>query len=158
MSRVIDFGADIVSGVSIGGIGLGESISNYLAEMYSSHRISMTEYKLPDGSLRFAYTVDGVVTVTTLSDGCIFSVGCNSQYRGRYNASLRPGQTMAEVLKLTERQRIFNGNIIVNEDFWFSFVLPAPYDEVADNIGDVPPGLILEEVYVSDFSAWNPNR
>ena len=157
IKRMIDFGADIVSGVSIGGIRLGENISHYLAEMYSSHRTSLTEYKLPDGSSRFAYTIDGIVTVTTLSDGGIFSVGCNSQYGGRYNASLRPGQTMGEVIKLTERQRIFNGNILVNEDFGFSFVLPSPYDEVADSISDIPLGLVLEEVYVSDFSAWNPS-
>ncbi|WP_439893720.1 hypothetical protein ACS7SF_19085 (plasmid) [Ralstonia sp. 25C] len=158
MSGMIDFDADIVSGVSIGGIRLGESISSYLTEMHSFHRTSMAEYKLPDGSSRFAYTVDEVLTVATLSDGGIFSVGCNSRYRGRYNASLRPGQTMAEVLKLTQRQRIFNGNIIVNEDFGFSFMLPAPYDEVADCIGDVPAGLVLEDVYVSDFSTWNSGR
>lgn len=155
---MIDFCANIVSGVSIGGIKLGENISHYLAEMYSFHRVSSMEYKLPDGSSRFSYTLDGVVTVTTLSDGGIFSVGCNSQYKGRYNACLYPGQTMSEVLKLTERQRIFNGNLIVNEDFGFLFVLPPPYDEFADGVGNIPIGLVLDEVYVSDFSAWNPGR
>ncbi len=79
-------------------------------------------------------------------------------YKGRYKACLYPGQTMDEVSKATERQRVFNGSVIINDDFGFSFVLPAPYDEVADHIGDIPPGLVLDEVYVSDFSIWNPHR
>ncbi|CBJ40818.1 hypothethical protein (plasmid) [Ralstonia solanacearum CMR15] len=59
---------------------------------------------------------------------------------------------------MTERQRIFNGCLVINDDFGFSFVLPHPYDEIADSVGDIPLDLIFDEIYVSDFSAWNPSR
>jgi len=57
---------------------------------------------------------------------------------------------------LTSRQRIFNGSLIIDDDFGFSFVIPSPYDEIADVIDHMPPDLILNEMYVADFSSWNP--
>lgn len=59
-----------------------------------------------------------------------------------------------QIKKLTERQRIFNGVIILNEDFGFCYVLPTPYDEIADSIENIPPTLTLDEIYISDFSSW----
>jgi len=60
----------------------------------------------------------------------------------------------AQIKKLTARQRIFNGSLIIDEDFGFSYVLPSPYDEIADSIEDIPPDLKLNEIYISDFSSW----
>ncbi|APF89653.1 hypothetical protein HI806_25195 (plasmid) [Ralstonia solanacearum] len=155
---MIDFSAEILSGKSIGNILLGANISEYLHEMYASHEVEVKQYRLPNGEARCSYSLGRVLTIATHPDGLIFSIGCNRGYKGRYKACLYPGQTMDEVSKATERQRIFNGSVIINDDFGFSFVLPAPYDEVADHIGDIPPGLVLDEVYVSDFSMWNPHR
>ncbi|MDB0542108.1 hypothetical protein LBW62_12665, partial [Ralstonia solanacearum] len=158
VDEVINFCADIVSGKSIGGIVLGGNVSEYLEEMYSGYHVAVKEYHLPDGEARFAYCLDETLTVVTLPAGSIFSIGCNGKYRGRYNGCIYPGQTMRDVIGVTERQRIFNGCLVINDDFGLSFVLPSPYDEIADSIGDIPLDLVLEEIYVSDFSAWNPNR
>ncbi|BEU74686.1 hypothetical protein MAFF211271_42410 (plasmid) [Ralstonia syzygii subsp. indonesiensis] len=158
VNEMIDFGADIVSGKSVGNIVLGDNVSEYLEEMYSRYHVTVKEYHLPDGAARFAYHLDETLTVVTLPTGSIFSIGCNEKYRGRCNGCIYPGQTMGDVIKVTERQRIFNGCLVTNDDFGFSFVLPQPYDEIADTIGDIPLDLGLEEIYVSDFSAWNPNR
>ncbi|NHB90432.1 hypothetical protein ACSLVK_19755 [Photorhabdus tasmaniensis] len=153
---MIDFTAAIISGNSIGNILLGNNISDYFHEMYSGYRVEIKEYFLPDGEKRVAYTLDNVMTISTFPDGLIFSIGCNQRYKGRYNCTLYAGQTMKDLIKLTQRQRIFNGSVIINDDFGFSFVLPAPYDEIADNISHIPPSLTLNEIYVSDFSSWNP--
>ena len=64
---------------------------------------------------------------------------------------------MSEIFKFTKKQRIFNGSIIIDDDFGVSFVLPFPYDEIADTINDIPPDLVINEVYLSDYSSWNPN-
>ncbi|AXV88954.1 hypothetical protein [Ralstonia solanacearum] len=155
---MIDFCADIVSGRSAGGVALNDDIADYLEEMYFSHRVVLRSYHLPDGQERLAYSLDEMLTVVALPNGSIFSIGCNGRYRGRCNGHLYPGQTMGDVIEVTGRQRIFNGCLVTNDDFGFSFVLPHPYDEMADSIGDIPLDLVLEELYVADFSAWNPNQ
>jgi len=60
----------------------------------------------------------------------------------------------SQIKKLTARQRIFNGSLIIDEDFGFSYVLPPPYDEIADSIEAIPLDLQLDEIYISDFSSW----
>ncbi|BFT81930.1 hypothetical protein [Enterobacter pseudoroggenkampii] len=59
---------------------------------------------------------------------------------------------------MTNKQRIFNGFIIINDDFGFSFELPALYDEIADSIAHVPLDLAFNEIRVADYSDWNPQK
>jgi hypothetical protein len=139
---------------SIANIALEENISTYIDELYASHKIEIKKYNLPNGEVRSAYVVDDIVTVVTLPDGKIFSIGCNRHYQGLYKGILSTGMSFAQVQKLTKRQRIFNGAIILDDDFGVSYTLPSPYDEIADSVADIPQELMLEEIYVSDFSSW----
>ena len=113
---------------------------------------------MPDDKKRLAYIVDDTMTIATLEDGTIISIGCNVNYKGRYNKILQTGQTMGEIIGLTYKQRIFNGCFIINDDFGFSFELPAPYDKIADSIAHVPLDLVLNEIRVADYSDWNPQK
>ncbi|WP_345830346.1 hypothetical protein AAGR22_03660 [Erwinia sp. HDF1-3R] len=61
---------------------------------------------------------------------------------------------MKEVIASNEKQRIFNGSVIIDDDFGFSLILPSPYDEIGDSIENIPSDLIFKEIYVSDFSSW----
>lgn len=151
---MIDFTADIKSNHSIANIILEENISNYIDELYRKHSIKVKNYNLPDGETRVAYIVDNTITIATLSDGTIFSIGCNVHYPGLYRGVLSTGMSFGQIKKLTKRQRIFNGSVIIDDDFGFSYVLPVPYDEIADSIEDIPLDLILNEIYISDFSSW----
>jgi hypothetical protein len=151
---MIDFAADIKSNHSIANVLLQDNIADYLNELYQSHQITIKTYDLPDGETRTAYVVDNTLTISTLPDGTIFSLGCNARYKGLYNNALSAGMPFNEIKKLTGRQRIFNGVLILNEDFGLCYVLPSPYDEIADSINDIPPTLNLDEIYVSDFSSW----
>ena len=151
---MIDFTADINSKHSAADILLGENISNYIDELYKKHNIKIKNYNLPDGETRVAYVVNDTITIATLSDGAIFSIGCNVHYKGLYRGILSTGMSFGQVKKLTKRQRIFNGSIILDDDFGFSYVLPTPYDEIADSIEDIPLDLILNEICISDFSSW----
>ena len=153
---MIDLSANINSGKSIGNVFLGENINIYMNEFYANHKVDYFEYYLPDNEKRLAYIIDETITVAAPSNGPIVSVGCNEHYQGKYNGLLHTGQTMRDVIKLTDRQRIFNGCIIVNDDFGFLFDLPAPYDEIADEVGHIPLNLILNNIRVADFSEWNP--
>lgn len=154
---MIDFNADIVSGHSIGNVFLNDDIGRYFSDMYSFHHVEVKEYYIPDGTKKNAYILDDTMKIVVSQDGIIFSIGCNQEYKGLYNTALHTGQTMSEIFKFTKKQRIFNGSIIIDDDFGVSFVLPFPYDEIADAINDIPPDLVINEVYVSDYSSWNPN-
>ncbi|ELE9728147.1 hypothetical protein RM407_001778 [Enterobacter kobei] len=155
---MIDFNADILSGSSLGNVFLGENISKHISELYADYKITYFDYLLPDDEKRLAYIVDDTMTIATLEDGTIISIGCNVNYKGRYNNILQTGQTMREIIELTYKQRIFNGCVIINDDFGFSFELPAPYDEIADNIAHIPLDLVLNEIRVADYSDWNPKK
>lgn len=153
---MIDFGADIVSGRAMGNVFLGADINDYMNELYSGHKVTYFEYILPDDEKRQAYIIDDTMTIATLANGKIISIGCNVNYKGMYNNILQTGQTMKEIIDLTYKQRIFNGCVIINDDFGISFELPAPYDEIADSIAHVPLDLALNEIRVADYSDWNP--
>ena len=123
----------------------------------------MKNYNLPDDETRVAYVVNDTITIVTLSDGAIFSIGCNVHYQGLYRGVLSTGMSFGQVKKLTKRQRIFNGSIILDDDFGFSYALPAPYDEIADSTENIPLDLILNEIYISDSSSllsspYQPNQ
>lgn len=151
---MIDFTADIRPMHSAANIILEKNISTYIDELYASHKVEIKKYNLPDGEVRSAYVVDDTIIVATLPDGEICSIACNANYQGLYKGTLSTGMSFSQVQKLTKRQRIFNGVIILDDDFGFCYTLPSPYDEIADSIADIPQELILEEVYVADFSSW----
>ena len=153
---MFDFSAEIKPFHSLGDVLLNTNISVYLAEMYADHCVEYKEYLLPDASKRFAYVLDDTLTISTEPDENIFSIGCNQNYTGLYKNLLYAGQEFGEIKKLTCRQRIFNGSIIIDEDFGIQFILPSPFDEIADSIDNIPSDLKLNEIYIGDFSFWNP--
>ncbi|WP_409306970.1 hypothetical protein [Pectobacterium sp. B1J-3] len=155
---MIDINADIISNKSIGNIVLGDNIEDYFIEMYSNHVVRVFDYFLPDNEKRMAYVVDETITIATLSNGLIISVGCNERYRGHYMNSLHTGMRMSDIIKLTDKQHIFNGCIIINDDFGFLIDLPEPYDEIADDIDHIPLDILLKEVRVADYYSWKPKK
>ncbi|HEP1046056.1 hypothetical protein I5L38_21430 [Serratia marcescens] len=151
---MIDFKARIVSGVSMGNVAINGNISLYINEMHSRFSVKIKSYFLPDGSERKSYTVDNTLTVVTDKNGVILSLGCNAHYQGSYNGIIFPGMKIIDIIKLTTSQKIYNGSIIINDDFGVSFILPPPYDEIADAINYIPAGVIINEIFISDFSFW----
>ncbi|TDT51578.1 hypothetical protein DFO53_4083 [Enterobacter sp. AG5470] len=156
---MIDLQADIISFTSIGNIHLNDNISHYMQDMYENFNVETKEYTIPFpfNEKNVAYILDGIVSITTKQQGTIIGVGCNEKYKGKYNKKLYPGITMGDLLRLTGSQRILNGTLIIDEDYGLSFTLPAPYDEIADYLEDIPLDLKLNEIYVSDYSFWAPS-
>ncbi|MCG8708033.1 hypothetical protein JHU04_001234 [Brenneria sp. 4F2] len=155
---MININANIISNQSIGGISLRDNVKFYLNDIHSNHTVRFFDYLLPDNEKRMAYVIDETITVATLADGLITSIGCNEKYKGFYMNALHTGMKISDVIKRTDNQRIFNGCIIVNDDFGFSIDLPSPYDEIADDIDHIPLDLILNEMRVSDYYLWKPKK
>lgn len=153
MAAGVDFSADIVPGVGLANIRIGTAIERYLPDMYARCSVDVKTYSVPVS--RTVYGLDDVVRITVEKDGMISAIGCNEHYRGKVEGlNLFPGQRFRDICAVTSRQRIFNGSLIVNEEFGLSFVLPPPYDEIADTLKDIPGDLLLSEIYVADFSSW----
>ncbi|HGM6735706.1 TPA: hypothetical protein ACKQB8_002151 [Serratia marcescens] len=94
------------------------------------------------------------MTIATDKDGVIFSLGCNERYKGGYKGIIFTGMKVMDVIKLTKTQKLYNGSIIINDDFGISLILPPPYDEIADTIKHIPEDIEINEFFVSDFSFW----
>ena len=155
---MIDINAEIISFKSMGNINLGADISAMLPDIYINNTVKESEYFLPDGERMLAYNIDNILTVATLSNYEIISIGCNEKYKGLYKNKLFAGIEMQRVIELTSNQRILNGMLIVDGDYGIAFILPSPYDEIADYIEHIPLDLKLNEIYVSDYSFWSPNK
>ncbi|BDR55763.1 hypothetical protein [Xylocopilactobacillus apis] len=152
---MIDLRADIIPYNSIGNIIIGNNISDYIEEMYAKYNVVSESFTLLDGTERIVFSLNDIIKITTLSSETIVAISCNEQYHGFYKNKLSTGLSMIEIVKLTSRQRIFYGHLIIDDEFGLAFILPTPYDEIADSIKDIPCNLTLNEIYVSDFSVWN---
>lgn len=151
---MIDFKERIIPGCSIGNIRLESNIESYLNDLYLNYKVGCNKVELPSREMIIHYTLDDIVTISTDEEGKIFSVSCNSGYSGKANNFLYAGMTFHELKKKTFLQRIFNGYLIINREFGLAFELPQPYDEIADDINDIPDCLHLDVLSVSDFSSW----
>lgn len=147
---MIDYNADIISYKSIGNILIADNVFIHLPDFYKNNIVRESSYHLPNGEERRTYYVDEILTISTLLNSEIVSLACNEKYQGKYKNKLYAGITMQMLINLTSSQRILNGEIIIDKDYGISFVLPSPYDEIADYIDHIPLDLRLNKIYVSD--------
>ncbi|MEQ4617544.1 MAG: hypothetical protein ABN482_05800 [Corticimicrobacter sp.] len=156
---MIDTSAEILSGQSMGNLCMGRNVADYPVfrdpQWVRSRSVSDPQMT---GRVLHYYSLGDSLYVTTEEDGVICAIGCNERYRGRYRGVLYPGISMGELVSLTSSQRILNCTLIVNEDYGLSFTLPYPYDEIADELKDIPLDTRLNEIYVEDYSFWAPKK
>ncbi|NUF79757.1 hypothetical protein GY065_12700 [Snodgrassella sp. ESL0323] len=156
---MIDFNADIISYKSLGNIEIGRNVEFYIDEMYKNFDVKVTQYVITKAQekeeIRYSYSLNNdTIKFSTNIDGQIIMVGCNENYRGKYKNKLYAGITMGKLISLTNKQWITFGTLIVDKDFGMYFILPSPYDEIADYLKDIPLNLILNEIYVGNFDSW----
>lgn len=153
---MVNINAEILSYKSIGEIYIDTNVSDYDfnndPEFLSSCAQSDPE---STGELYKYYELNGCIYISTMANGNIFAIGCNEKYQGKYKSKLYAGIEMGELIKLSNDIRILNGTLIVDGDYGLSFVLPSPYDEIADYVEHIPLDIKLNEIYVSDYSFWN---
>lgn len=151
---MIAFNADIVSFVAAANIKIGSNINDYIEEINNAFNLKKFSYDVPGIDKRNAYVLNGTVTITTLSDGLIISVGVNEKYKGKYKDTIEAGQKWKEIKKLTEFQKICNGCVIVDNDFGVAFELPSPYDEIADEVDHIPDDVVFNSIRIADYQEW----
>lgn len=156
---MVELNAEIIPYVTIGNIIVGYNIVNYTNQIRENYNLISETFTLPDSTKRVVYKLENAIKITTLSNGRITAVGCNENYQGFYKSNkgkIFPGLSMVDLVKYTCRQRIFNGSLIIDNEFGLALTLPTPYDEIADSIKDIPHHLVFNEIYDADFSSWSP--
>jgi hypothetical protein len=155
MGGEMNINLEIVSGKSVAGIEIGENISKYLEDIYDGkYNVESIRYNNPNGVFH-SYNINmDLITINTLESGEIISITCNQEYSGKYRNQLHTGMSVENIIKNSNKQLILHGCLIVNNDFGFYFILPSPYDEIADNITQLPKDLVLNYIHVENIEWW----
>ncbi len=150
--KMIDYKKEIVPFESIGGILLSENINNYITDLYKHCEVVVKEFN--NGGVNFfTYSIDDCIVISTLEDGEIISIIANENYKGSY-LNFHTGMTVKEIKKYADELNVMNGCLIINKNYGFAFLLPTPYNEIADYPKHLPDNLVLKEIFLFDFTWW----
>ncbi|MCE9605834.1 MAG: hypothetical protein K8U03_13140 [Planctomycetia bacterium] len=155
----MDLKADIISGKSIAGIGIGEDIGVVLSNLRDDH-VSFVESAFENHEMGFKKLdiADAKVSVIANDTGRIVRLFCRPGYLGKYKAVFFPGMSVKRIRQHSSKQLIMHGVLMVNDDYGAGFSIPdlyegKQYDDV-DHIAELPDGMILEELNVMASEWW----
>lgn len=155
----MDLEADIISGSSIAGIGIGEEYDDLLSNL-SDNGVAFVEstFKSLGQQFKKLDIADAKVSVVADDTGRIVRLCCRPGYLGKCKAVLFPGMSVRSIRKHSSKQLIMHGVLMVNDDFGIGFSIPdvyegTQYDDV-DHITQLPEGMILEELNVMAPEWW----
>ncbi|MFA7940940.1 hypothetical protein ACEK06_00585 [Pseudomonas brenneri] len=133
----------IVPKTSIGGITIGENVSQVQARLSSRYKIHSTPNSLTIN--------DGFITVYHSVDGIISAISCNAAFKGNYENKLWPGMTVADVLKLSKTQMAWSGFVQIDQISGTGLSLPEEYDDFDSLTDHFDLDFIFTELWVYDF-------
>jgi hypothetical protein len=90
--------------------------------------------------------------------GKVVRIWCFPNYEGKFREVFHPGMTVAEVIRLSNKQAFIHGMLVIDAEFGASFDVPEvyngkPYDDV-DSAKQLPAEMILEQIHVMDNEWW----
>ncbi|MCT8964495.1 hypothetical protein MN113_25285 [Pseudomonas veronii] len=133
----------IVPKVSIGGIIIGESITQVqarLSDKYKTHN-SPNSFVIDNGFITAYHGVDGVIS----------AISCNAAFKGNYENKLWPGMTVADVLRLSEEQVAWAGFVQIDQVSGIGLSLPEEYDDFDSLTDHFDLDFVFGELWVYDF-------
>lgn len=133
----------IVPKVSIGGIAIGESITQVQARLSDKYKT----HNSPD-----SFTIDnGFITAYHGVDGVISAISCNTDFKGNYENMLWPGMTVADVLRLSKEQVAWAGFVQIDQVNGIGLSLPEEYDDFDSLTDHFDLDFVFSELWVYDF-------
>ena len=133
----------IVPKVSIGGIAIGESITQVQARLSDKYKT----HNSPD-----SFTIDnGFITAYHGVDGVISAISCNTAFKGNYENKLWPGMTVADVLRLSKEQVAWAGFVQIDQVSGIGLSLPEEYDDFDSLTDHFDLDFVFNELWVYDF-------
>lgn len=155
----MDLYAEIVSGTSIGGVSLGESIQDTLRNLQAqSADFRETAFENLGGCFRQIHVAGGVLSIVADGTDRVVRLWCTPGYLGSYRGAFRPGMTIEDICKRSHRQLILHGFLLLDGDFGAGFSIPDRYEgqcfDDVDFIEQLPRTMVLTELHVMEPEWW----
>jgi len=150
-NRFPDLKAEILQGLSIGGICIGDDINTVLSCLAEDCPVSSDYFFAPDGRCLMWYCFyDGAVSLTADEDGVILDVRCRKPYRGLFDGRIGPGMTAAEIAKFSRHQEECYGYLVLDNNYQIYLSLPDGCDDF-ERFSDLPEDIVFEQLYVGNL-------
>lgn len=142
--------ADIVPGKSIGGVSLGDSVSDVIRCIKSEFTIKKYDISNLVGKF-FLYKInDGTISFTSDKYGIIIALWCEPPYSGSYKNKLYPEITASKLNEVSKKQEIIKGYLVIDKDFHVYYGMPEDIDDF-DCFSDLNDDVIFNKLYVGDL-------
>jgi hypothetical protein len=124
---------------SIGGIYIGEHISAVAA------RLSNSNHRIKPNSTAFD---GGLITAYHDAAGVIYSISCNSNFKGNYSNKIWAGMTVGDVLQNTSTQIAWSGFVQVDKIEGIGLLLPDDQDDFERLDDELDHNHVFDELWV----------
>ncbi|MET3440041.1 hypothetical protein ABIC94_000787 [Variovorax paradoxus] len=112
---------EIIPGKSLGGILLNTSVDQVISKFSSDYTVDFSDNIV---------TLDaGLITIGHDENRLIYSVMCNSKFKGSYLDKLWAGMTVRDVLKHSSTQIAWGGAVVVDGIEGIGLPLPDGFDD-----------------------------
>ncbi len=115
------FSSEIIPGVSLGGVLIGEAIDSVFERFSEKYEIEIF-----DGTAVFE---GGLISIGYASSGIVHSVMCDARFPGNYKEILWAGMTVSDVIAKTRKQVAFGGCVVVDGVQGIGLPLPHCFDD-----------------------------
>lgn len=114
--------SEIIPGVSLGGIFIGETIDSVFERFSEKYEIEiLDEVALFDG---------GLISIGyASSSGVVHSMMCGAGFTGNYKGILWAGMNVSDVIARTKKQIAFGGCVVVDGIQGIGLSLPSSFDD-----------------------------
>ncbi|PRA32062.1 hypothetical protein [Pseudomonas poae] len=133
----------IVPKTSIGGITIGENISDVQARLSGRYKT--------EPSAHFLTIENGLITAYHDADGIISALSCNVDFKGNFEKRLWPGMTVADVLKHSKEQVAWSGFVQIDQISGIGLSLPEELDDFDALTDHLDLDFVFNELWVYTF-------
>lgn len=144
---VVRFDSDIVPGRSIGGISLGDCVEDIFYRVADTFDVEIFEFE--NFGVRYVcYEIaGGAISFSAKDDGKITALRCKPPYKGRFDRRFYPGITAGELKRVSRRQELMGGYLIVDRNYLIYYSMPDDIDDF-NSFSDLDDDVVFEELHV----------
>ncbi len=113
--------SEIIPGVSLGGVLIGEKIDSVFERFSEKYEIKVFD--------EIAVFEGGLISIGYTPSGIVHSVMCDARFSGNYKEILWAGMTVSDVIAKTRKQIAFGGCAVVDGVQGVGLPLPHGFDD-----------------------------
>lgn len=141
---------DIIPGKSIGGICLGDNVADITECIGDKFSIDVFPFE-NFGTKYFCYKINnGAISFACNESGQVVSLWCEPPYLGSFDKKLYPGITAGELKKISKKQSIIKGYLVIDNNKLIYYGMPEDIDDF-NRFSDLEDDVMFNELYVGNL-------